>query len=88
MSKHRLTVDLLEKIVQLAEDWEEEARENMGDEESHWDRVKYYRPVVEWATAELKKRKLKKHAKEMTHRMQPFAQRLIQVSEEIKEEQA
>ena len=87
MNKPRLTTELLNKIMQLASDWETHAHENSHDEESHWDEVSYYRPVTEWANAELAKRKLKKQGKEMTDRMQPFAQRLIQVSEEMKSEE-
>ena len=87
MSKPRLNVELLERILDLRNEWEREARQSMPDEEAHWDAVKYYRPIEEWAKAELKKRKLRKESKEMTDRMQPFAQRLIQVSEEMKSEE-
>ena len=60
MSKPRLTTDLLERILDLRNEWEREATENISDDETHWDHIKYYRPIEEWATAELEKRKLRK----------------------------
>ena len=82
MTKPRLTDDLLEKILLLRSDWEHEARDNMSDEESHWDAVKYYRPIEEWAKAELEKRKLRKEKKVFIRKNHPKKSALTPESDE------
>ena len=63
MSKPRLTTDLLERIRELYDRWEFNATQVGEDEETHWDNVKHYRPIDEWAKAQLEKRKLRKESK-------------------------
>jgi hypothetical protein len=66
MTKPQLTLVLLNKIVELYEDWEEEARYSMADEESHWDRVKHYRPIAAWAKHQISAREASAMAKRIT----------------------
>ena len=64
MTKPRLTTAMLEDIVQLYREWEDLSHQHSGDEEGHWDQVKWWRPIEEWAKAELEKRKLREEKRE------------------------
>lgn len=61
MAKPRLTVDLLKRIISLYEEWEFHSHEYSDEEETHWDAVKYFRPIHNWAKAELEKREKNKN---------------------------
>lgn len=88
MSKPRLTIDLLERILFLREEWEQYSHEESADEETHWDGVKYFRPIEEWAKAELEKRKLQAEKREEEKQMEnarAMAASIIQIRKQLKE---
>ncbi len=96
ITEPRLTTDLLKRIISLHEDWYFNADQVNGsiyypngeDEETMWDSVKYYRPIEEWAKAELEKRQLQAEKREEEKKMESaraMAASIIQMRKERQE---